>query len=169
MNHSSLVASLRVALYLSLTLAGPSALAQPANTGAPAPAAAAPQYFPMPSTGGAPLPFSEAVRVGDTLYVSGQIGILPGTMTLAPGGLEPEARRALDNLKAILERHGSSPEQVVKCTVFLADIKEWPAFNAIYRQYFKTNLPARSALAASGLALGARVEVECIAFVPPKN
>jgi reactive intermediate/imine deaminase len=168
MNQSSPASLLRAAIYLGLALAGPSAIAQPAGASAPAPAAAA-QYFPMPSTGGAPLPFSEAVRLGDTLYVSGQIGIQPGTMTLVPGGLEPEARRALDTMKAILERHGSSLEHVVKCTVFLADIKEWPAFNAIYRQYFKTNLPARSALAASGLALGARVEVECIAYVPAKN
>ncbi|MEO6003510.1 MAG: RidA family protein [Opitutus sp.] len=123
----------------------------------------------MPPTGGAPLPFSEAVRVGDTLYVSGQIGNQPGTLTLVPGGIEPEARRALDNMKAILERHGSSLEHVAKCTVFLADIKEWPAFNQIYREYFKTKLPARSALGANGLALGARVEVDCIAFVPPKK
>ena len=131
--------------------------------------AKAPKYFPMPSTGGAPLPFSEAVRLGDTLYVSGQVGILPGTLTLASGGIGGEAKQALENLKAILERHGSSLDQVVKCTVFLADIKEWPAFNEIYRTYFKKNLPARSALAASGLALGARVEVECIAYVPAKT
>lgn len=135
----------------------------------PAANPAGPKYFPMPSTGGAPLPFSEAVRLGDTLYVSGQIGNTPGTLTLVSGGIGAEARRTLDNMKAILERHGSSLDNVVKCTVFLADIKEWPAFNEIYREYFKTNLPARSALAASGLALGARVEVECIAYVPPKK
>ncbi|HXQ81743.1 MAG TPA: RidA family protein [Opitutaceae bacterium] len=121
----------------------------------------------MPSTGGAPLPFSEAVRSGDTLYVSGQIGILPGSLSLAPGGIGPEARRALETVKAILERHGSSMDHVLKCTVFLADIGDWPAFNEVYREYFRANLPARSALAASGLALGARVEVECVAFVPP--
>jgi 2-iminobutanoate/2-iminopropanoate deaminase len=130
-------------------------------------ASTGPQYFPMPSAGGAPLPFSEAVRSGDMLYVSGQIGILPGSMTLAPGGIGPEARRALENMKAILERHGSALDHVVKCTVFLADIGDWPAFNEAYRDYFRTNLPARSALAASGLALGARVEVECIASVAP--
>jgi 2-iminobutanoate/2-iminopropanoate deaminase len=124
-----------------------------------------PEYFPMPSTGGSPLPFSEAVRVGDMLFVSGQVGNLPGTLTLATGGIGPEARRALENIKAILERHGSSLDQVVKCTVFLADIKEWPAFNEVYREFFKTNLPARSALGANGLALGARVELECIAVV----
>jgi 2-iminobutanoate/2-iminopropanoate deaminase len=128
-----------------------------------------PAHYPMPSTGGAPLPFSEAVQLGDTLYVSGQVGNLPGTLTLAPGGLGSEAKQALENMKAVLERHGSSLDHVVKCTVFLADIKEWPAFNEIYRTFFTKNLPARSALAASGLAIGARVEVECIAFVPPKT
>lgn len=153
---------------LALFLAGVACSAAPiAAASSAAPSARAPQYFPMPSTGGAPLPFSEAVQLGDTLYVSGQIGNQPGTLALAPGGIAAEARQTLDNLKAILERHGSSLEHVVKCTVFLADIRDWPAFNEVYRAYFKQNLPARSALAASGLALGARVEVECIAFVPP--
>ena len=128
-----------------------------------------PEYFPMPSMGGSPLPFSEAVKIGDTLYVSGQIGNAPGTQTLAPGGIVPEARRTLENIKAILERHGSSLDHAVKCTVFLADIKEWASFNEVYREFFKKNLPARSALGANGLALGARVEVECIAFVPAKK
>lgn len=126
-----------------------------------------PRYFPVQSMGATALPFSEAVQLGETLYVSGQIGNLPGSLTLASGGIEGETRQVMENLKAILERHGSSLDRVVKCTVFLADIKEWPAFNSIYRTYFRTNLPARSALAASGLALGARVEVECIAWVPP--
>ena len=127
-----------------------------------------PIFFSMPSTGGAPLPFSEAVQVGETLYVSGQIGNLPGTLTLPPGGIIPESRQALANLQAVVERHGSSLGQVVKCTIFLADIQDWPAFNAVYREFFQGSLPARSALAASGLALGARVELECIAYVPPK-
>jgi 2-iminobutanoate/2-iminopropanoate deaminase len=104
-----------------------------------------PRYFPMPSTGGAPLPFSEAVRLGDTLYVSGQIGNLPGSLTLAPGGIGPEARRALENIRAILGRHGSSMDHVVKCTVFLADIGEWQVFNDVYREYFSSNLPAQRA------------------------
>lgn len=126
-----------------------------------------PRYYAPASTGSTPLPFSEAVQLGETLYVSGQLGNAPGTFTLVPGGIEAEAKQTLENLKAILERHGSSLDRVVKCTVFLADIQDWPAFNAVYRTYFKTNLPARSALAASGLALGAKVEVECIAWVPP--
>lgn len=133
----------------------------------PASAGRAPVHFPMPPVGGVSLPFSEAVRVGDTLYVSGQIGLAPGTLTPVPGGIVPEAHQAIKNLRAVLERHGSGLAQVVKCTIFLADIAEWPAFNKIYCEYFTGQLPARSALAASGLALGARVELECIAFVPP--
>jgi 2-iminobutanoate/2-iminopropanoate deaminase len=128
-----------------------------------------PKYFPMTTGGEAPLPFSEAVQLGDVLYVSGQIGNLPGTLTLAPGGIVPESRRALENVRGILERHGASLESVVKCTIFLADIADWKAFNEVYREFFRTNLPARSALGASGLALGARVELECIAHLPSKR
>ena len=109
------------------------------------------------------LPFSEAVRVGDTLYLSGQIGIKPGTLDLAPGGIEGEARQTLDNIRTTLEAHGYSLRDVVKCTVMLADIAEWAAFNEVYRSYFSPPYPARSALGTNGLALGARVEVECIA------
>ncbi len=111
------------------------------------------------------LPFSEAVRVGDILYLSGQIGIVPGTTELVPGGIGGETRQALENIKAILERNGSSLDRVVKCTVFLAEIKEWPNMNEVYRTYFPKAPPARSAMAASGLALDARVEIECIAVV----
>ena len=111
------------------------------------------------------LPFSEAVRVGDMLYLSGQIGIVPGTTELVPGGIGGETRQALENIKAILERNGSSLDRVVKCTVFLADINEWPNMNEVYRSYFPRAPPARSAMAASGLALNARVEIECIAVV----
>lgn len=109
------------------------------------------------------LPFSEAVRVGDTLYLSGQIGIRPGTLELAPGGIRAEARQTLDNIRTTLETHGHSLRDVVKCTVMLADIAEWATFNEVYQEYFSPPYPARSALGASGLALGARVEVECIA------
>ena len=109
------------------------------------------------------LPFSDAVRVGDTLYLSGQIGNLPGTLQLAEGGIAGETRQTMENIKASLERHGSSLGEVVKCTVFLADIAEWGAMNEVYRSYFPVDPPARSALGASGLALGARVEIECIA------
>ncbi len=128
--------------------------------------ALAPIYYPAAPLNGQAMPFSEAVRVGDLLFVAGQVSNLPGTRTIVPGGIAAEARQTMENMKAVLGRHGSSLDHVVKVTVFLADIKEWPAFNAVYVEYFKGNLPARSALGANGLALGARVEVECIATVP---
>ena len=115
------------------------------------------------------LPFSEAVRVGETLYLSGQIGIKPGTLELAPGGIAGEARQTLENIRTTLETHGYTLRDVVKCTVMLADIAEWAAFNEVYRSFFAPPYPARSALGASGLAMGARVEVECIAVKSPPS
>ena len=109
------------------------------------------------------LPFSDAVRVGDMLYLSGKIANIPGTRQLAEGGIAGETRQALENIKASLEKYGSSLGEVVKCTVFLADIGEWEAMNEVYVTYFPVDPPARSALGASGLALGARVEIECFA------
>jgi len=132
----------------------------------PEPSAVAPKFFTAPDSAMRALPFSEAVQVGSLLFASGQIGALPGTTTLAAGGITPEAKQALENVQAVLKRHGATLKDVVKCTVFLADIKEWPAFNEVYRQYFSSPYPARSALAANGLARDARVEVECIAVVP---
>ncbi|MEP6882731.1 MAG: Rid family detoxifying hydrolase [Dokdonella sp.] len=110
-------------------------------------------------------PFSQAVRVDHTLYLSGQIGMDPKTGKLAEGGIASESRQAMQNIKDLLAEHSHSMDDVVKCTVMLADIKEWPAFNEIYRGFFKNHFPARSAFAGSGLAMGARVEVECIAVV----
>ena len=107
------------------------------------------------------LPFSEAVRVGDMLYLSGQLGTLPGTSDLAPGGIEGEARQAMENIKSVLERYGSSMDKIVKCTVMIADIDEWGKFNEVYMTFFPGPKPARSAFAAAGLALNGRVEVEC--------
>ena len=137
--------------------------------GATAVPKAAPEFLRAPRAAELALPFSEAVRAGDFLFLSGQLGNVPGKLELVPGGIGPEATQTMENIKAILERHGSSLEAVVKCTVFLADIAEWPAFNAVYRTYFSERFPARSALAASGLALGARVEVECIAYAPARR
>jgi reactive intermediate/imine deaminase len=109
------------------------------------------------------LPFSDAVRVGDMLYLSGKIGNIPGTRDLAEGGIAGETRQTLENIKATLEKYGSSMDEVVKCTVFLADIAEWAAMNEVYVTYFPVNPPARSALGSSGLALNSRVEIECFA------
>jgi 2-iminobutanoate/2-iminopropanoate deaminase len=112
-----------------------------------------------------PLPFSDAVRVGHMLYLSGQVGT-DAAFGLVPGGIRAESRQTMENVKRVLERHGSSMERVVKCTVMLADMSVWGAFNEVYVNYFrKDRLPARSALGANGLALGARVEVECWATV----
>jgi 2-iminobutanoate/2-iminopropanoate deaminase len=111
------------------------------------------------------LPFSEAVRVGHMLYLSGQLGYDAKTSKLVEGGIETETRQTMENIKATLEKHGSSLAQVVKCTVFLADINEWAAMNSVYVTYFPSNPPARSALGSSGLALAARTEIECMATV----
>ena len=112
------------------------------------------------------LPLSEAVRVGDTLYLSGVVGVVPGELKVVPGGLAAEARQALGNVRTMLEAQGLSLKNVVKCTVMLADIGEWGAFNEIYKEFFSAPYPARAAFGANGLALGARVEVECIAAYP---
>lgn len=109
------------------------------------------------------LPFSDAVKVGNMLYLSGKIGNIPGTSQLAEGGIQGETRQTLENIKASLEKYGSSLDEVVKCTVFLADIAEWGAMNEVYVTYFPVDPPARSALGSSGLALDARVEIECLA------
>lgn len=109
------------------------------------------------------LPFSEAVRVDGTIYLSGQIGVVPGAMELVPGGMPAEARQTLENIRTALQASGHDLSDVVKCTVMLADMGEWGAFNEIYAEYFSPPYPARSAFGVHGLALGARLEVECIA------
>lgn len=114
--------------------------------------------------GEGPGPFSEAVRVGHILYLSGQIGIGPEG-GLVEGGIQPETRQTLENIRATLERYGSSMDRVVKCTVMLDEISEWGSMNQVYREFFPGNKPARSALGADGLALGAAVEIECLATV----
>lgn len=110
-------------------------------------------------------PFAEAVRAGETLYLSGNVGA-DDEGKLVAGGIGPETRRTMENVKATLARFGLTYGDVVKCTVFLADIANWQAFNEIYAGYFGDHFPARSALGANGLALGAQVELECIAVFP---
>lgn len=109
------------------------------------------------------LPFSDAVILDDLIFLSGQLGNRPGTPELVPGGVSAQARQAMDNIGAVLAASGSSFDKIVKCTIMLADISDWAAFNEVYASYFKPPYPARSAFAASGLALGARVEIDCIA------
>jgi 2-iminobutanoate/2-iminopropanoate deaminase len=109
------------------------------------------------------LPFSEAVRVGNLLFLSGQIGAIPGSLKVVEGGIREQAKQAMTNIKSTLETNGYSIDDVVKCTVMLADMSEWSTFNEVYRTFFTKHFPARSAFGTSGLAVGARVEVECIA------
>ena len=111
-------------------------------------------------------PFSPAVRVGNLILLAGQIGTTgaDATGTLVPGGIEAETRQTMENIRTVLAAVGSSMDRVVKCTVMMADMAEWDRMNAVYRTYFAPGrLPARSALGANGLALGARVEIECLA------
>jgi len=114
-------------------------------------------------------PFSESVQVGDMLFLSGQIGNAPGARTVVPGGIGAETKQVMDNIGAALKRRGLGFDSLVKCTVMLTDMKDWPAFNTIYATYFKSGrYPARSAFGANGLALGSRVELECWAHNPQK-
>jgi reactive intermediate/imine deaminase len=125
-------------------------------------AAQAPQFLNTNPQSTAP--FSSAVKVGNMLYLAGQIGTDKGK--LVEGGIGPETKQALTNIKTVLEANGSDMEHVVKCTVFLADMKEWPAMNEVYRTMFTAGkFPARSAFGTTGLANDARTEIECIAVV----
>lgn len=111
------------------------------------------------------LPFSSAVRIGNVLYLSGQIGVLPGTRQLADTGVAGQTRQVFENMQAVLTSAGSSLERVFKCTVFLSNIADYAKMNEVYATYFPKDPPARSTVAGSGLALGARVEIECLATV----
>jgi len=117
----------------------------------------------LTTTVGPPRPFSPAVRVNGFLYLSGQVGT-DSSGALVPGDIQAETRQVMENIGAVLRRSGSSFDRVVKCTVFMADMKEWGAMNEVYVTYFPADKrPARSALGANGLALNAKVEIECIA------
>lgn len=170
MQRSALLPLIAIALAACATTPQPdpsssAATAQPASQGtAGMPRAAATQG----AQGGGDMEFlgtrgmlSSAVRVGKTLYLSGQLG---SDSTGAYGGITPETRNALEKVKTLVERYGSSMDRVAKCTVFLVDMSEWGAMNAVYTTYFP-NKPARSAIGTQLLG-GARVEIECIAILP---
>ncbi len=113
------------------------------------------------------LPFSNAVQVGDILFLSGEIGIAEDGTGLVQGGIIPETNRIFERIKATLAHHELGLENIFKCTVMLTDMSEWQTFNEIYSGYFKpSNYPTRSAMGVNGLALGARVEIECWAYKP---
>ena len=138
-----------------------------ASAAAAAPPRCPVEYFGHPSLNGQRLPFSDAVRVGDLLYLSGQIGI--GSDGKLPDGIEAQTRQAMDNIGAVLKRAGLGYDRLFHCTAFLADMKDWPSFNKVYLGYFPDGpLPARSAFGANGLALGAKLEIECQAYAGKK-
>ena len=131
-----------------------------------APPRPAVQHYGRPVLNGQPLPFSDAVRVGDVLYMSGQLGLVDGKL---PDGIAAQTRATLDNIGAILKRAGLKYTDVFHCTVMLSDMANWPAMNAVYVTYFpEGKRPARSAFGASGLALGALIELECEAYAGKK-
>jgi reactive intermediate/imine deaminase len=135
------------------------AMTSPADA-APRPAV---QHYGIPTLNGQPLPFSEAVRVGDVLYLSGQLGRGPDGRL--PEGIEAQTKQTLENIGETLKKAGLGYEDVFHCTAMLADMKLWPDFNKVYVTYFpEGKRPARSAFGASGLALGALIELECQAY-----
>lgn len=121
----------------------------------------APEFIPAPA--GPARPFSPAVRANGFLFLAGQIGT-DSSGRLVAGGIRVETRQAMENIRGVLQRNGSSLDRVVKCTVFLADMREWGTMNEVYTTFFTAGrFPARTAAGASGLALDARVEIECVA------
>jgi 2-iminobutanoate/2-iminopropanoate deaminase len=157
----SKTASLRVTLAVGIGLfAAPAGMAFAAGT-----EDQAMHFYNSPAAAAAKPPFSQAVRVGDVLYLSGSLGNVPGTQQLVPGGMEAEAKQTMENIGAVLKANGLSFDDVFKCTVMLADMAKWGDFNKVYVTYFQPDrLPARSAFGANGLALGAQVELECWAY-----
>jgi 2-iminobutanoate/2-iminopropanoate deaminase len=122
------------------------------------------EYVPM--AGRSDLPFSALVRVGPMLYLSGQLGT-DSTGRLVAGGIGPETAQALANIRELLEAHASAMDRVIKCTAMMADMGEWGAMNQEYVKHFPAHRPARSAFGTTGLALGARIELECAALAGP--
>ena len=146
---------------------GAYAIARAAGQGAPAPAPLKEVVngitYHMPY-GRPTRPFTPAVQVGELVFVAGQIGTSASAQGgVVPGGIQAETRQTLTNIKDVLDKSGSSMAHVVKCTVFMADMKEWDAMNEVYTTFFPDHKPARSALGSTGLALNAKVEIECIA------
>jgi reactive intermediate/imine deaminase len=122
------------------------------------------QYLTSENTLRAGLPFSDAVKAGNFIFLSGQVGTDPSSGKLVTGGIEPETHQIFRNIQAILSAQGASLKNIIKCTVMIDDMSQWSAFNQIYVSYFPGDKPARSAFGADGLALGASLELECWAY-----
>jgi 2-iminobutanoate/2-iminopropanoate deaminase len=108
-------------------------------------------------------PYSPAVQVDNTIWLSGMVGVSDGR--LVAGGIQAETRQTLENIRSTLAELGATMDDVVKCTVFLVDIKEWAALNEVYATFFPRHKPARSALGVAGLPFDARIEIECMAVL----
>lgn len=150
--HRSLLLSLSLCLILST-----SACRQPANSGTERVIISTDQ---APEAVG---PYSQAVRVGNTLYLSGQVGLLPGTGELVEGGIEAESRQAMQNIQAILDEAGFTFNDVTDVQVYLTDIEDYSTFNKIYASRFGENPPARAVVEVAGLPIGAMVEIKMTA------
>ncbi len=150
-------------ILAAISIAGLAACGQGAQTSPQAAEPGGPIFHANPAFRDKGYPFSEAVEAGGFVFLSGQIGTDTETAELVAGGIVPQARQVMDNIKTALERRGLTFADVVKCTVMIDNMADWPAFNAVYAEYFDGEFPARSAFGADGLALGAAVEVECIA------
>ncbi|CAN5829488.1 hypothetical protein BH23GEM9_BH23GEM9_37070 [soil metagenome] len=167
----------RILLCVALTHSAAACATAPAGTTATATAgatahagAAAPAREVIAPPGTSRLaPYSPAIRTGDLVFLSGQVGLRPGTRELVAGGITEETRQTLDNIRTVLMAAGLTIHDVVKCTVFLADIAEYEPMNRVYGEFFGEDPPARSALGVGGLPLGARVEIECIAHGRPRQ
>jgi 2-iminobutanoate/2-iminopropanoate deaminase len=170
---AALIVAFGMLFWLARSAASPS-LATASASPVSAPPSAVPQGEALKETvngityhmpyGRPTRPFTPAVQVGDVLYLAGQIGTAASAQGgVVPGGIQPETRQTMLNIKDVLEKSGSSMDHVFKCTVMLADMKEWDAMNEVYTTFFPNHKPARSALGANGLALNARVEIECLA------
>ena len=127
--------------------------------------ATAPAYHTLPDRASLGLPYSDAVRAGSLLFLAGAIGAPPGSRDVVPGGIVPETRQTLENIKRNLEAHGSSIDRVTRCTVILIHLDDFEPMNGVWREYFPQNKPARTTFFVTSLARGARVEIECTAVV----
>lgn len=157
---------MRTLSLIALLVAVGCATPEPPEANAQEPASPTVEFLDTASVFPEGLPFSEMVRVGDMLFLTGMVGVTPGTLEVVEGGIEAESRQTMQNIATMLEANGYAMSDVVKCTVMLEDISEWSTFNAVYQTFFEAPYPARSAFGADGLAVGARVEVECFAAVP---
>ena len=110
-------------------------------------------------------PYSQAVKMGNMIYTSGMIPLVPETMQIAEGGVQEQTKQVLENLKALLESAGSSLEKVIKTTVFIKDMNDFPKINEIYGQYFTANQPARSCVEVARRPKDVLVEIEVIAYI----